>query len=80
MELCEDGGGGVARSLASARLSPEIATALFDAVCADVERMFWLDVLHSDLSPYNILWNGETYRTEMSPVRLTVASCNDVIF
>jgi RIO kinase 1 len=62
MELCEDGEGAVARPLASARLSPEAAAPLFDAVCADVERMLWLDVLHADLSPYNILWNGEDYR------------------
>ena len=68
-----------ARPLASPRLSPEIATPLVDAVCADVGRMLWPDFLHSDLSPYNILWNGETYRIEMSPVCLTVACCNDVI-
>jgi RIO kinase 1 len=62
MELCRDGEGGAARPLASARISPEIAAPLFDAVCADVERMLWLDVIHADLSPYNILWNGEAYR------------------
>jgi RIO kinase 1 len=62
MELCDDGEGGVARPLASARLSPQIASTLFDAVCADIERMLWLDVLHADLSPYNILWSGQAYR------------------
>jgi RIO kinase 1 len=62
MELCEDAEGGVARPLASARLSPEVAAALFADVCADVERMLWFDVLHADLSPYNLLWNGEGYR------------------
>jgi RIO kinase 1 len=62
MELCDDGEGGVARPLASARLSPQLAPSLFDALCADVERMLWLDVLHADLSPYNILWSGDSYR------------------
>lgn len=62
MELCQDGDGGVARPLAAARLSAEVATRLFHALCADVERMLWLDVLHADLSPFNILWNGDAYR------------------
>jgi RIO kinase 1 len=62
MELCDDGEGGVARPLASARLSAQLAPSLFEAVCDDVERMLWLDVLHADLSPYNILWSGDAYR------------------
>jgi RIO kinase 1 len=62
MELCRDREGGVAVPLASARLSPDLATPLFEAVCADVERMLWLDVLHADLSPYNILWDGGAHR------------------
>jgi RIO kinase 1 len=61
MELCGDAERGVARPLANARPSPELACSLFHAVCTDVERMLWLDVLHADLSPYNILWNGQTY-------------------
>jgi len=62
MELCVDGEGGVAPPLASASLSAELAVSLFHAVCADVETMLWVDVLHADLSPYNILWSGEDYR------------------
>jgi len=62
MELCVDGEGCVAHTLASVRLSPDIAFALFDAICSEVERMLRLDVLHADLSPYNILWTGEDYR------------------
>jgi RIO kinase 1 len=62
MELCADRERGVAPPLATARLSPELARSLFQAVCTDVEQMLWLDVLHADLSPYNILWNGEAYR------------------
>jgi RIO kinase 1 len=62
MELCGDGDSGVAQPLATARLAPEVASSLFEAVCTDVERMLWLDVLHADLSPYNILWNGQDYR------------------
>jgi RIO kinase 1 len=62
MELCVDTAGGVARPLAATRLSPAASLALFDAVCTDVERMLWLDVLHADLSPFNILWDGERYR------------------
>jgi RIO kinase 1 len=49
MELCDDGEGGVARPLASARLSPQLALSLFEALCADVEHKLWLDVLHADL-------------------------------
>jgi serine/threonine-protein kinase RIO1 len=52
----------MARPLASARLSPEVAASLFEALCADVEQMLWLDVLHADLSPCNILWSGHAYR------------------
>ena len=62
MELFTAEDGGVAPPLIAASLSPEIASALFAALCADVERMLWLDVLHGDLSPYNILWNGAGYR------------------
>jgi RIO kinase 1 len=62
MELCGDSEGGIARPLAASRLSPAASLALFDAICTDVERMLWLDVLHADLSPFNILWDGERYR------------------
>jgi RIO kinase 1 len=62
MELCDDGAGGVARPLASTRLPAAVAGSLFAALCDDVERMLWLDVLHGDLSPYNVLWNGAAYR------------------
>jgi RIO kinase 1 len=62
MELFTDDDGAVAKPLIAARLAPEVASALFDALCLDVERMLWLDVLHGDLSPYNILWNGAGYR------------------
>jgi RIO kinase 1 len=62
MELCADGDGGVAPPLAGAHLAPEVAAALFDAVCEEIEQMLSLDVLHADLSPYNILWTGEAYR------------------
>jgi RIO kinase 1 len=62
MELFCDARGDVAAPLASARLSPSTAAGLFAALCADVEQMLWLDVLHGDLSPYNVLWNGEGYR------------------
>jgi RIO kinase 1 len=62
MELCDDGEGGIAPPLASARLSPQLASSLYEALCADIEQMLWLDVLHADLSPYNILWSGQAYR------------------
>jgi RIO kinase 1 len=62
MELCDDGDRGVAQPLGVARLSAQVAAALFDEICGDVERMLWLDVLHGDLSPYNILWNGQSHR------------------
>jgi RIO kinase 1 len=61
MELfaCEEGA--AAPPLAKARLDAGTATALFAALCAEVEQMLWLDVLHGDLSPYNVLWNGADY-------------------
>jgi RIO kinase 1 len=62
MELFTTEDGGVAPPLITTHLSPEVASALFAALCADVERMLWLDVLHGDLSPYNVLWNGAGYR------------------
>jgi RIO kinase 1 len=62
MELCDDGEGGVARPLVSTRPSSQLAASLFEALCADVEHMLWLDVLHADLSPYNVLWSGHGYR------------------
>lgn len=62
MELCDDGEGGIARPLAGARLPAELAAPLFAALCGEVERMLWLDVLHGDLSPYNVLWSGAAYR------------------
>jgi RIO kinase 1 len=62
MELFDDGQGGAAPPLATARPSPELAQSLFAALCDDVERMLAQHVLHGDLSPYNVLWNGEGYR------------------
>ncbi len=61
MELFACADGSVAPPLARARLSPHEAEALFAAVCDDVERMLGLHLIHGDLSPYNILWNGESY-------------------
>jgi RIO kinase 1 len=62
MELftCEDGA--VAPQLSTARLDPSSASGLFHAICSDVADMLALHVLHGDLSPYNILWNGDAYR------------------
>ncbi len=62
MELfaCDDGS--VAAPLHTAQLDAATATALFDSICDDIAHMLALHVLHGDLSPYNILWNGETYR------------------
>jgi RIO kinase 1 len=62
MELfvCEDGS--VAPPLVGASFDSASAAALFDALCDDVEDMLALHVVHGDLSPYNVLWNGEEYR------------------
>lgn len=62
MELFDDGRGAAAPPLAAARPSAELARALFLALCDEVERMLAEHVLHGDLSPYNVLWNGEGYR------------------
>lgn len=62
MELftCEDDT--AAPPLHTARLDAASASSLFETVCQDVEDMLALHLLHGDLSPYNILWNGSTYR------------------
>jgi RIO kinase 1 len=62
MELFVDGQGRTAAPLGRAQLASEVARPLFDALCDDIEQMLWLDLLHGDLSPYNVLWNGESYR------------------
>lgn len=62
MDLFETPDGEVAAPLREAELSPGSAAWLYQSLCGDVEQMLWLDVLHGDLSPYNVLWNGETYR------------------
>ncbi len=62
MELlaCDDGS--IAPPLIAASLDPAAAASLFDALCDDVERMLALHVVHGDLSPYNVLWNGRERR------------------
>jgi RIO kinase 1 len=62
MELfaCEDGS--VAPPLIHASFDSGSATELFHALCDDVEDMLALHVVHGDLSPYNVLWNGHEHR------------------
>ncbi|HET6582981.1 MAG TPA: RIO1 family regulatory kinase/ATPase [Nannocystaceae bacterium] len=62
MELfaCDDGS--TSPPLGAAELGPDDATWLFAAICDDLEHMLALHVVHGDLSPYNVLWNGAAYR------------------
>jgi RIO kinase 1 len=62
MELlvCDDGS--VAPPLIATSLDAEEAASLFDALVDDVEDMLALHVVHGDLSPYNVLWNGHEHR------------------
>ena len=62
MELFATARGEVAPPLARADLSPREAQGVFAALCGDIEQLLWLDLIHGDLSPYNILWNGEGCR------------------
>jgi RIO kinase 1 len=62
MELFASADGAVAPQLSTARLDESAASDVFHAICGDVEDMLALNVLHGDLSPYNILWNGDAYR------------------
>lgn len=62
MELFADADGAVAPQLNTTRLDASSAFELFHAICSDVEDMLALHVLHGDLSPYNILWNGDAHR------------------
>lgn len=62
MELlaCDDGS--PAPPLIAAGLDAAAAASLFDALCNDVEDMLAQHVVHGDLSPYNVLWNGHGHR------------------
>lgn len=54
--------GRLARPVQSVELSSDDASWLFQSLCRDVEDMLRLDLVHGDLSPYNVLWNGSEYR------------------
>jgi RIO kinase 1 len=62
MELFASADGAVAPQLSTVPLDASVAFDLFRAICSDVEDMLALHVLHGDLSPYNILWNGDAHR------------------
>ena len=62
MELFATPQGHVAPALHQVRLQRHEAGWLFDAICADIERMLSLHVVHGDLSAYNVLVSGGEYR------------------
>lgn len=62
MELFTGADGSVAASVSAATIDGRSARRLFDSICRDVDDMLALHVVHADLSGYNILWNGESYR------------------
>ncbi len=62
MELFATPSGDPAPPLYASKFSTVEATSLFESLSGDVEAMLRLDLVHGDLSPYNVLWNGEDYR------------------
>jgi len=55
MELVVDAHGHPAPRLVEARLAPDIAAALYADLRAQMVRMLACDLIHGDLSPYNVL-------------------------
>lgn len=62
MELFTTASGEPASPLYATKLARDVATTVFESLRRDVEAMLELDLIHGDLSPYNVLWNGEAYR------------------
>ncbi|WP_242345185.1 RIO1 family regulatory kinase/ATPase domain-containing protein [Anaeromyxobacter terrae] len=60
MELVVDANGHPAPRLVDAHVAPEEAAALYADLRSQIVRMLGCDLIHGDLSPYNILlgWNG----------------------
>ncbi|WP_242360488.1 RIO1 family regulatory kinase/ATPase [Anaeromyxobacter sp. SG17] len=60
MELVVDANGHPAPRLVDAQVAPEEAAALYADLRSQIVRMLGCDLIHGDLSPYNILlgWNG----------------------
>lgn len=62
MELFTTNAGDPAPPLHGKHLDHDTAAALFDALQRDIGDMLQLDLVHGDLSPYNVLWNGQEHR------------------
>jgi len=62
MELFATATGEPAPPLYVTEFSGAVAAQLFGSLGRVVEEMLHLDLVHGDLSPYNVLWNGEDYR------------------
>lgn len=50
-----------APQLRDAGITRSIAARLCPAICADIERLLAHDLVHADLSPYNILWHDDQH-------------------
>ncbi|MBM3500800.1 MAG: hypothetical protein FJX74_19240, partial [Armatimonadetes bacterium] len=65
MEYIGDGNG-PAPMLAEVTLGPEEAPRAFRTVVGDIEGLLRADIIHGDLSPFNVLfWRGETVIIDM---------------
>lgn len=62
MELFTTQTGDPAPTLHGASLERSVAEVMLQSLRRDIEDMLMLDLVHGDLSPYNILWNGDAYR------------------
>jgi len=65
MEYIGDGNG-PAPMLAEVSLTPDEAQKAFETVVGDIEALLRGDIIHGDLSPFNVLyWRGETVIIDM---------------
>ena len=58
MELVVDADGVTARRLIDTKLTAEQANASYHDMLAQLVRMLACDLIHGDLSPYNVLWGA----------------------
>ena len=59
MELVADGEGEVAPRLIDVDFTPEAAQALYEDLRGQIVRMLCCDIIHGDLSPYNVLLGAD---------------------
>jgi RIO kinase 1 len=59
MDLVLDGEGNAARRIIDTQLTPSQANAAYHDMIGQLVRILCCDLIHGDLSPYNVLWAAE---------------------